>query len=218
MNKEISKVVITSLYHDRYIIKMVYILLGLCYTNKVINGKDYMSREVSRDELLKVNSALSTEQIRKFFTQTPKDKIKTRPAKGGGTWDFVAGSYVTQVLNSLFGFNWSFEVVTSMQEALATAQTGTIVVQGRLKVKIGDEWITKEQYGRKEVARKKDSDKLLDFGNDMKAAATDAKKKCASELGLFADVYSKEDFFEANVTDEKSPEDKKKELKEKLNA
>lgn len=44
MNKEISKVVITSLYHDRYIIKIVYILLGLCYTNKVINGKDYNAR------------------------------------------------------------------------------------------------------------------------------------------------------------------------------
>lgn len=157
--------------------------------------------EVSK--LLKVDSGLSVEQVQKFFTATPKDKVQTRPAKGGGTWDYVAGSYVTQVLNSLFGFNWSFEVVTSMQEALATANTGTVVVQGRLKVKIGDEWITKEQYGRKDVAyRKGSTTDLLDFGNDLKAAATDAKKKCASELGLFADVYSKEDFFEVKVVDD----------------
>lgn len=175
-----------------------------------------MVHEVTRDELLKVNSELNTEQIQKFFTHTPKNKIKTRPAKGGGTWDFVAGSYVTQVLNSLFGFNWSFEVVTSMTEALATANTGTVVVQGRLKVKIGDEWITKEQYGRKEVTYKKGTETLLDFGNDMKAAATDAKKKCASELGLFADVYSKEDFFEADIVDEKTKDEKKAELKAKM--
>lgn len=186
-----------------------------------------MAKEVTRAELLKVNSELTTDQIKKFFTQTPKDKIKKRPAKGGGEWSYVSGSYTTQVLNSLFGFNWTFEVVTSMTEALATAHTGTVVVQGRLKVKIGDEWITKEQFGRKEVAyktewndelRKKVPTKdLLDFGNDMKAAATDAKKKCASELGLFADVYSQEDFFEAEIVDDKSTEEKKQAIKDKLN-
>lgn len=174
-------------------------------------------REVNRSELLKVNAELTTEQIQKFFTSTPKDKIKSRPAKGGGRWDYVAGSYVTQVLNSLFGFNWSFEIITSMEEALKTAATGTVVVQGRLKVKIGEEWITKEQFGRKEVAFKKDTKQPLDFGNDMKAAATDAKKKCASELGLFADVYSKEDFFEAAIVEDAPDKQSKKDaIKDKL--
>lgn len=156
---------------------------------------------LKESEILKVESGLTRDQIQKFFSNTPESKIKERPAKGGGKWKFVSGSYVTQVLNSLFGFNWSFEVITTMQEALATATTGTVVVQGRLKVKIGDEWITKEQFGRKEVAFKKGTKEALDFGNDMKAAATDAKKKCASELGLFADVYAQEDFFEAEIVE-----------------
>lgn len=175
-----------------------------------------MAYEATREELLKVNSEITSEQLKRFFTETPRSKIKSRPAKGGGTWEYVAGSYVTQVLNSLFGFNWSFEIVTTMTEALATANTGTVVVQGRLKVKIGNEWITKEQYGRKEVTYKKGTDVLLDFGNDMKAAATDAKKKCASELGLFADVYSKEDFFEVDIVDDKTTDEKKAEIKAKL--
>lgn len=179
--------------------------------------------KIEKDAILKVESALTIDQVRKFFTATPSEKIHTRPAKGGGTWKYVSGSYVTQVLNSLFGYNWSFEVITTMQEALATANTGTVVVQGRLKVKIGEEWITKEQYGRKEVAYRKGTQTPLDFGNDMKAAATDAKKKCASELGLFADVYSAEDFFEAEIVEEgKTPEELKAEklaeLKEKTNA
>lgn len=173
--------------------------------------------KIEKDAILKVESGLTVEQVQKFFTSTPKNKIKSRPAKGGGQWYYVAGSYVTQVLNSLFGFNWSFEVITTMQEALATANTGTVVVQGRLKVKIGDEWITKEQYGRKEVAYKKGTQTPLDFGNDMKAAATDAKKKCASELGLFADVYSKEDFFEAEIVEDgKTTDELKADLKAKL--
>jgi len=182
--------------------------------------------EISKDAILRVETGLTIEQVQKFFTKTPKDKIKQRPAKGGGTWDYVSGSYVTQVLNSLFGFYWSFEVVTPMADALATARTGTVVVQGRLKVKIGDDWITKEQYGRKDVAykteyvngKKTPTDQPLDFGNDLKAAATDAKKKCASELGLFADVYSQEDFFEAQIIDTApTPEEKKQAIKDKLN-
>lgn len=153
--------------------------------------------------LIKTESGLTVEQVQKFFTATPKDKILTRPAKGGGEWDYVAGSYVTQVLNSLFGFQWSFQVLTSMADAFDVAvKTGFVVVQGQLKVKIGDEWIIKEQFGRKEVAFKKNSKDPLDFGNDMKAAATDAKKKCASELGLFADVYAKDDFFEVRVVEQ----------------
>lgn len=197
-------------------------------------------------ELLRVESGLTKEQVQKFFSKTPENKIKKRPAKGGGEWKYVSGSYVTQVLNSLFGFDWSFYVKTTMSEALETAKTGTVVVLGRLEVRVGDKTIVKEQFGRKEIAFKKEPVKSasglpvyeevngkrviktqpsnipLDFGNDLKAAATDAKKKCAAELGLFADVYSQEDFFEAQVVlnpddvVEADPEQVKKDTKEVL--
>lgn len=175
-------------------------------------------RQVELGALVKSNdTGLTLEQIQKFFTATPASKVKVRPAKGGGQWKYVSGSYTTQVLNSLFGFNWSFEVITPMTDALKTATTGVVVVQGRLKVKVGDEWIIKEQYGRKEVTYRKGTKDLLDFGNDLKAAATDAKKKCASELGLFADVYSQEDFFEAEVVEQSSEVQKNTEALKKLN-
>jgi len=158
--------------------------------------------KVEKDVILKVESDLTVDQVQKFFTATPADKIKTRPAKGGGEWQYVEGSYVTQVLNSLFGFMWQFEVLTPTDQALLMAEkTGSIALQCRLKVKIGDEWVIKEQYGRKEVAFKKGTRDPLDFGNDLKAAATDGKKKCASELGLFADVYSQDNFFEAEIVE-----------------
>ena len=158
--------------------------------------------KIEKDAILKVESGLTLNQIQKFFTETPANKVKERPAKGGGSWKYVEGSYVTQVLNSLFGFMWQFEILTPSDQALDMAmKTGSIALQGRLKVKIGDDWVIKEQYGRKEVAFKKGTKDPLDFGNDLKAAATDAKKKCASELGLFADVYSQDNFFEAEIVE-----------------
>lgn len=183
-----------------------------------------MSRQVEKGLIIKAETKLNEKQIQRFYAQTPKEKIKTRPAKGGGFWKFVAGSYVIQTLNSLFGPDgWSFEITTSMTEALATANTGTIVVAGRLSIHAGDRVVVREQYGRKDVAyrveivngkkqRVKDDDGrdvLLDFGNDLKAAGTDALKKCASQLGLFADVYTQEDFFEATIIDSDVPRERR---------
>ena len=112
--------------------------------------------KIEKDAILKVESGLTLNQIQKFFTETPANKVKERPAKGGGSWKYVEGSYVTQVLNSLFGFMWQFEILTPSDQALDMAmKTGSVALQGRLKVKIGDDWVIKEQYGRKEVAFKK---------------------------------------------------------------
>jgi hypothetical protein len=36
----------------------------------------------------------------------------------------------------------------------------------------------------------------LDYANDLKAAATDALKKCASEIGIANDIYGKNEFRE----------------------
>ena len=47
-----------------------------------------------------------------------------------------------------------------------------------------------------EVKYKKNTKIPLDIGNDFKAAATDALKKCASELGIASDIYGKNEFRE----------------------
>ena len=160
-----------------------------------------MTKKVYKSDLTKVASDLTTRQIEKFFTKTPDDKIYTRPAKGGGTWNYVKGSYVITTLNSLFAYDWTFEIKskTSVTEAEIT---GMVIVEGRLTGRVGDKLITKEQFGRAEVKYKKNSKETLDFGNDLKAAATDSLKKCASMFGLFADVYAPDDFYDYEILDE----------------
>lgn len=173
-----------------------------------------MSRDlellVTKDDLLLTKSPLSAEQMQLFYQRTPADKIKQRAAKGGGTWDYVQTSYAIDTLNRAFGYMWSFEVMTSLEEAAKIAASGTCVVKGRLTVHLGDNQIVKEQFGRCEVkyrteyvdGKRVKTNDFLDFGNDMKGAASDALKKCASELGLFRDVYAKDDFAELEVVDE----------------
>lgn len=171
---------------------------------------------VAQKDLLMTGSPLSAEQMQIFYQRTPKDKIMKRPAKGGGDWEYVQTGHVIDTLNRVFGYMWSFEVTTSLEEAAKIAGSGTCVVKGRLTVQLGDKTLVKEQFGRCEVKyktawdeklnKKVPTTQFLDFGNDMKGAASDALKKCASELGLFRDIYHKEDFSEMNIISDEEKE------------
>jgi recombination DNA repair RAD52 pathway protein len=143
------------------------------------------------------SDVLTTEQILYIFRKTPKQYIYTRPAKGGGTWDYVKGSYVEKVLNYVFGFDWDFEIKSKEEKY------GQVIVSGRLTVRIGDRSIFKEQIGRADIKMRKGTTTPLDYGNDEKAAVTDCMKKCASKLGIASDVYAKDEYREIQMTEVK---------------
>lgn len=186
-------------------------------TEKTKSEIQKMQLDIS--QVTRTTSLLNQNQIQKIWNSTPDRYKYTRPAKGGGTWTYIKGSYVRKVLDSVFGFNWSFDVETSLAEAFEVAKmTGSVVVKGTLKgkVKSDGEWVelTKTQFGRADVKwkmtgqspnRRKVIDEYsgspipLDIGNDFKAATTDCMKKCASLFGIGADVYEADEFMAIEI-------------------
>jgi hypothetical protein len=167
---------------------------------------DAFEQEKGKYTLAK-QSPISTPQILRIVQKTPKEHIKTRPAKGGGEWDYVTGTYIKKVLNFAFGWLWDFQIVDKGREG------DMVWVQGRLTIrdaKTLQPIIIKEQFGGAEIKYmteyrtdsktkrrvKVKTNKFLDYGNDLKAAATDALKKCASELGIASDIYGSNEFRE----------------------
>lgn len=140
---------------------------------------------------------LSNKQLMYMIQRTPKDHIYQRPAKGGGVWEYVTGTYVKKVLNYTFGWCWSFEVKAHGKEGKLVWVLGKLTINNP---KTYAPMIVKEQFGRADVKTKKNSDEYLDFGNDLKAATTDALKKCAAELGIASDIYGKNEFKEVTAT------------------
>lgn len=66
----------------------------------------------TKDELSLVeNNSLNEGQLQHLLKKTPSKYVKTRPAKGGGTWNYVSGGYVKKVLNLMFGWDWDFEIL-----------------------------------------------------------------------------------------------------------
>ena len=156
-------------------------------------------RIVTDEELSLVeNNALGQQQLAHLLKTTPAKYVKKRPAKGGGTWDYVTGGYVRKCLNLMFGWDWSFEIIEQM------VMHGEAIVKGKLTCNSNGKTIVKMQFGNKDIAYKKEPDKdgnriPLSIGNDLKAAATDCLKKCAAEIGIAADIYNKEDFTPIEV-------------------
>lgn len=143
---------------------------------------------------------LSVGQLNGVIGKTPEKAKKVRPDKGGGTWTYVSGSYMKKQLNILFGWNWDFEIVSEQ----ILVEAGEVVVKGKLTCRSNGQTIVKMQYGNKDIVFKRGTQTPLSIGNDLKAAATDALKKCAAEIGIAQDVYAPEDFKEVEVIEEVS--------------
>lgn len=182
--------------------------------------KEITKLQLDVSQVTRTKSLLNQNQIQKIWNSTPARYKYSRPAKGGGHWTYIKASYVRKVLDSVFGFNWTFDVETSLSEAFEVAKlTKMCIVKGTLtgRVKEDGEWIEikKTQFGRSEVKFKQGTQDTLDFGNDMKAATSDCLKKCASLFGIGADVYEADEFIEIEIigSDENSAKNKAAEKK-----
>jgi recombination DNA repair RAD52 pathway protein len=161
---------------------------------------------VSESELSLVeNNALNAKQLSFLLKKTPEKYLRTRPAKGGGTWQYVSGGYVRKCLNLMLGWDWSFEIIEQL------IMHGEAIVKGKLTCNVNGRVIIKTQFGNKDIMYRKALDEQgnkvpLSIGNDLKAAATDCLKKCAAELGIAADVYSADEFREIDVVSNEDTE------------
>lgn len=129
------------------------------------------------------------EAITNLITRrTPREEIRYRPGRGQLQFRYLPVAWFIDQLNSLFSFNWSFEILEQ-----GIVKDKHIWVKGRLTVgflRDGERVeIVKTQYGGSEV-KLTTQGAIIDYADDLKSAASDCLKKCASLLGLAWDVYS----------------------------
>lgn len=129
-------------------------------------------------------------QIHELNKATPK-AIIAKTSLRGGTFDYIPHSYFTRRLNTIFKHRWTFEIV----HYEIFKDWMQVMVHGRLKVMLGNGIvITKDQVGGAAIKCYTRGDKAgmpMDISDDVKAAASEAKKKCASELGIGEDIYGR---------------------------
>ena len=101
--------------------------------------------------------------------------------RGGVELTYVSGEQVVSRLNEVLGVaGWSFRVLRhdinpEADEAWAL---------GELVADIDGKTVVRQQFGSQKLKRSRSTGAPLDIGFDLKGAATDAMKKCASLLGV----------------------------------
>ena len=119
---------------------------------------------------------------------TPFD-VTFRDLRGGVELEYITGEQATTRLNETLGFlNWSFRIV----EHGIHAEADECWVLGELTVTLDGRTVTRQQFGSQKVKRSRSSGTPLDIGFDLKGAATDALKKCASLIGVALYLWKKE--------------------------
>jgi hypothetical protein len=108
------------------------------------------------------------------------DQIKQREGGSGRAIDYIEGHSVIQRLNDAFESHWSFEIVSH------EIHQEEVVVIGKLTA--GS--LAKSQFGSSRITRNRDTKEIVSLADDLKAAATDALKKCATLFGVGLHLYS----------------------------
>lgn len=137
------------------------------------------------------NPALTMEQLILLREPTPESEIEIKQDAEGNSYKSVKGSYMKKRMNLIFGFNYDFQIKS--RDFFPSASEA--IVEGRLTIRSGEFTIVKEQFGKHILTTKgvsRGSQAPSGIGNAFKSAATDAFKKCASEIGLCWDIYTQE--------------------------
>jgi len=109
--------------------------------------------------------------------------------RGGVELSYVTGEQVVSRLNEVLGYDgWEFTV----REHGHHAEADELWALGELTVFTGARPVRRMQFGSQKIKRRRTDAQPLDIGFDLKGAATDALKKCASLVGVGLYLSAKE--------------------------
>ncbi len=154
----------------------------------IIPYSEIAKPEVYKGKYTIVPTPFTNMQIEAIIAPTPKQIVKSRPGKGGGNWDYVPGWWFKKKLNFVFGFSHDFDILGERIDGDFITVKGKITVRNP---KTGQAMASKTDFGGAEIKYKRGTKNYLDISNDFKAAATDAFKRCAVQLGFAMDIYGK---------------------------
>jgi len=131
---------------------------------------------------------MNRQLLEQAFTE---DEVKYREGSFGQTLAYVPGHVVIERLNQAFESLWSFEI------AAHEVHVDEVIVIGKLTA----EGIAKTQFGSSRITRARETGEMVSLADDLKAATTDALKKCATLFGVGLHLYADKPVTQSSETD-----------------
>ena len=113
------------------------------------------------------------------------NEIKQRKGRNNKMMEYIEGHTVIQRLNDIFNAEWKFTIIShEIRE-----EFNEVMVLGKLTAPNA----IRMQFGSSQLTRAKETGKIIAVGDDLKSAATDSLKKCATQLGIGLHLYRKDE-------------------------
>ncbi len=125
------------------------------------------------------NGKLNLEALTKPFES---EVIQQRKGRFGQMLDYVGAHYVIERLNQAMEGEWSF----CIREHVILEDE--VIVIGELS----SHGISHQQFGSSSITRGKQDNQPISIGDDLKGAASDCLKKCATQFGVGLHLYGLE--------------------------
>ena len=138
---------------------------------------------------------MNRQLLEQAFTE---DQVKYREGSFGQTLAYVSGHTVIERLNQAFESLWSFEITAHEVHA------DEVIVIGKLSA----EGIIKTQFGSSRITKARGTGEMISLADDLKSAATDALKKCATLLGVGLHLYADKSSPDVNTSHNGNGDDK----------
>ena len=107
------------------------------------------------------------------------EQIKQRKGSFGDQLDYIEAATVIQRLNDCFDAEWMFEITEHR------VLDDEVLVLGKLTAA----GISKSQFGKSKITHSRADQSIVSIGDDLKAAASDSLKKCATLFGIGLHLY-----------------------------
>jgi hypothetical protein len=146
-------------------------------------------------------------EIQNGFNEHFPKEVERQLKKGGASLTYIPVSEVITRLNKVLGFDgWSYEILKCERDAL---DPDFIVAHVRLTVypRDGEQFliVNKDGFGGQKIKRTKNGD-IVDLGDEMKGAVSDALKKAAQALGVGLYLARSEEAMEIEAEASVDPE------------
>lgn len=127
--------------------------------------------------------------MKEIYAELSKEFPKTRTRSGGGgiQLEYIDGEQCITRLNETLGFmNWDFRILDhGIHE-----QADECWVLGEMRVTLDGATRTIQNFGSQKIKRPRGGGNPMDIGFDLKGAATDSVKKCATFFGIALYLYN----------------------------
>lgn len=123
------------------------------------------------------NQVIILETLTRHFEP---EQVLQRKGRSGKTLDYIGTHHIIERLNEAFEGGWSFRILNR------EVMDDEVVVHGQVAA-MG---IAHQQYGSSAITRDKQTGMPISIGDDLKAAASDCLKKCATQFGVGLYLYA----------------------------